>query len=133
MVAVLFLVGEGKEAPSVVSDLLNLVQTPARPNYEMASDAPLLLYDIGYKSLPGWTADPAAAGAIGEMWADQQRALLLRAGMMHTMRASLPEPIEAAPSDRPPPKNKKGDGSYVPLAQRPTHDSVEAKTKGRAK
>ena len=38
MVAVLFLVGEGKERPEIVTELLDLQATPRRPNYEMASD-----------------------------------------------------------------------------------------------
>ncbi|PNS14988.1 tRNA pseudouridine(38-40) synthase [Sphaceloma murrayae] len=45
MVAVLFLVGQGLEPPSIVSDLLNVEKTPTRPKYEMASDAPLVLWD----------------------------------------------------------------------------------------
>ena len=45
MVAVLFLVGQGLEPPSVVSDLLDTEKTPTRPKYEMASDAPLVLWD----------------------------------------------------------------------------------------
>ncbi|GAM89801.1 hypothetical protein ANO11243_078400 [Dothideomycetidae sp. 11243] len=45
MVAVIFLVGQGLESPSVVSDLLDPEKTPTRPKYEMASDAPLVLWD----------------------------------------------------------------------------------------
>lgn len=45
MVAILFLVGQGLEEPSIVSRLLDVSQTPARPHYEMANDAPLVLWD----------------------------------------------------------------------------------------
>jgi len=45
MVAILFLVGQGFEEPSIVSKLLNVSQTPTRPHYEMANDAPLVLWD----------------------------------------------------------------------------------------
>jgi tRNA pseudouridine38/39 synthase len=45
LVAVLFLVGQGYEAPSIVDDLLDMENTPARPVYEMASDIPLVLWD----------------------------------------------------------------------------------------
>ena len=45
MVAVLFLVGQGLEPPSVVSDVLDTDKTPTRPKYEMAADAPLVLWD----------------------------------------------------------------------------------------
>lgn len=45
MVAILFLIGQGLESPSLVDDLLNVEKTPTRPMYEMADDAPLVLWD----------------------------------------------------------------------------------------
>ena len=45
MVAVLFLVGQGLEDPSIVDQLLDIEKTPGRPAYEMAEDAPLVLWD----------------------------------------------------------------------------------------
>ncbi|ESZ97330.1 hypothetical protein SBOR_2293 [Sclerotinia borealis F-4128] len=45
MVAILFLVGQGLEKPSVVSELLNADKNPGRPTYEMATDTPLVLWD----------------------------------------------------------------------------------------
>lgn len=45
MIAVLFLVGQGFEKPSIVAELLDTVKTPQRPNYTLADDAPLVLWD----------------------------------------------------------------------------------------
>lgn len=45
MVAVLFLVGQGLEEPSIVDELLDIKKYPGRPMYEMADDAPLVLWD----------------------------------------------------------------------------------------
>ncbi|KAF2737447.1 pseudouridine synthase [Polyplosphaeria fusca] len=45
IVAVLFLVGQGLEGPELVQRLLDVGENPARPKYEMASDAPLVLWD----------------------------------------------------------------------------------------
>ena len=45
MVAVLFLVGQGYEDPSIVDMLLDPSKMPGRPVYEMASDGPLVLWD----------------------------------------------------------------------------------------
>lgn len=45
MVAILFLVGQGLESPSIVPELLNVIENPQKPGYEMASDAPLVLWD----------------------------------------------------------------------------------------
>ncbi|RLN51298.1 hypothetical protein BBJ29_003064 [Phytophthora kernoviae] len=45
MVEVLFLVGSGREEPSIVPRLLDIVQTPRKPQYDMASDLPLVLHE----------------------------------------------------------------------------------------
>lgn len=45
MAAILFLVGQGLESPSVIDHLLDVSKTPAKPHYEMADDAPLVLWD----------------------------------------------------------------------------------------
>ena len=45
MVAILFLIGQGLERPSVIDDLLDVSKTPTKPQYEMADDAPLVLWD----------------------------------------------------------------------------------------
>jgi tRNA pseudouridine38/39 synthase len=49
--AVLFLVGERREPPTVVSDLLNVSQHPRKPSYQLADEGPLVLHDCGYKNL----------------------------------------------------------------------------------
>ena len=53
MVSILFLVGQGLESPSIVSDLLDVTNNPRKPNYEMASDAPLVLWDCIFPDLQG--------------------------------------------------------------------------------
>ncbi|CAF9923638.1 MAG: hypothetical protein ALECFALPRED_002513 [Alectoria fallacina] len=45
MVAILFLVGQGLEPPSVIDDLFDVSKTSGRPQHEMADDAPLVLWD----------------------------------------------------------------------------------------
>lgn len=45
MVAILFLIGQGLESPSLIGTLLDIHQTPERPMYDMADDAPLVLWD----------------------------------------------------------------------------------------
>ena len=45
MVAVLFLIGQGLEKPSLVDELLHVSNNPCKPQYEMADDAPLVLWD----------------------------------------------------------------------------------------
>lgn len=45
MAAVLFLVGQGLESPTIVRDLLDVEKESRKPHYEMADDAPLVLWD----------------------------------------------------------------------------------------
>lgn len=51
MVALLFLVGQRLEAPSVISDILDVEKTPGRPNYVMADEVPLVLWDCIFPDL----------------------------------------------------------------------------------
>ncbi|KAH7412308.1 pseudouridylate synthase-like protein 3 [Phaeosphaeria sp. MPI-PUGE-AT-0046c] len=45
LVAILFLIGQRLESPSIIPQLLDIATNPTRPKYEMASDAPLVLWD----------------------------------------------------------------------------------------
>lgn len=51
MVSILFLVGQGFESPSIVSELLDITKNPRKPSYTMASDAPLVLWDCIFPDL----------------------------------------------------------------------------------
>lgn len=45
MVGILFLIGQGLESPSLIEKLLDVQSIPGKPQYEMADDAPLVLWD----------------------------------------------------------------------------------------
>jgi len=45
MIAILFFIGQGLEPPSLIDTLLDVHKTPCKPQYEMADDAPLVLWD----------------------------------------------------------------------------------------
>ncbi|ROT43519.1 pseudouridine synthase [Sodiomyces alkalinus F11] len=49
MVAVLFLVGQGLEPPSIVSELLDVERNPRKPSYQMAHEVPLVLWDCLFR------------------------------------------------------------------------------------
>ena len=91
MVAIIFLVGQGLEEPSIVDKLLDIENNPRRPAYEMADDAPLVLWDCIFpendevmqdnidwiyvgdeRSLPGLTGRNdgrfGAMGVVDEIW-----------------------------------------------------------------
>lgn len=48
MMANLFLVGQGLEEVTLITDMLNIEQTPRKPIYDMADDLPLILYDCDF-------------------------------------------------------------------------------------
>ncbi|KAK3946095.1 pseudouridylate synthase [Diplogelasinospora grovesii] len=60
MVAILFAVGQGLEPPSIVSDLLDVQKNPRKPNYILADEVPLVLWDCIFPKL-----DPTAAHPLG--------------------------------------------------------------------
>ncbi|KAL8940265.1 MAG: hypothetical protein Q9211_002363 [Gyalolechia sp. 1 TL-2023] len=54
MIAILFLIGQGLEKPSLVDDLLDIKKTPQKPVYDMADAAPLVLEDCKFGSRLQW-------------------------------------------------------------------------------
>lgn len=72
MVAVLFLVGQGLERPEIVDELLDMARTPSRPFYEMADDAPLVLWDCIFPDLRPDAADDTHTDALPWVYADAQ-------------------------------------------------------------
>eukprot|EP00962_Isochrysis_galbana_P046793 scaffold18906_cov122-Isochrysis_galbana.AAC.8 len=155
MVAVLFLIGSGREQPSLIDALLDIRCHPARPTYEIAPDAPLLLYSIQYPGLQWTPHAPDTLAGLAEGWAREAEANTLRSAMLHTMRLSLLG-ATVPPSD---PGSRNGGseaaggltipwrellhrageglpvggwgarrGKYLPVLERPTADSLEERT-----
>ena len=56
MAAVLFLVGNGLEQPSVIDHMLDIKRCPRKPQYGMAAPEPLILYDCTFEGLE-WECD----------------------------------------------------------------------------
>ncbi|KAF2008038.1 pseudouridine synthase [Amniculicola lignicola CBS 123094] len=50
IIAIVFLIGQRLESPSLIPSLLDISTNPTRPKYEMASDAPLVLWDCIFPS-----------------------------------------------------------------------------------
>ena len=113
MMAVLFLVGRGLELPHVVDELLDIAANPARPNYEIAPDAALLLYDIGYDGIE-WRHSAQALEGLARHWGQAHEALALRAAMLLTKRESLLDCAVPTPSAGAAAVGATGGGSFVP-------------------
>ncbi|XP_029420246.1 tRNA pseudouridine(38/39) synthase isoform X2 [Nannospalax galili] len=50
MMAVLFLIGQGMEKPEIIDELLNIEKNPQKPQYSMAIEFPLVLYDCKFEN-----------------------------------------------------------------------------------
>ena len=59
MIAILFLIGQGLEKPELISQLLDTKLTPRKPIYEMATDAPLVLWDCIFPAEASGSRDDA--------------------------------------------------------------------------
>ncbi|NXK89741.1 PUS3 synthase, partial [Formicarius rufipectus] len=57
MMAVLFLIGQGMESPDIINELLDVEKNPRKPQYSMAVEFPLVLYDCEFPDLQ-WLYDP---------------------------------------------------------------------------
>lgn len=56
MVAVMLAVGQKLEPVTIVDDLLDVEKNPRKPNYDMAHDVPLILYDCIFPEMEWLTA-----------------------------------------------------------------------------
>ncbi|KAI9791217.1 MAG: hypothetical protein M1816_004209 [Peltula sp. TS41687] len=79
MVAILFLIGQGLESPSLVSELLDVERHPCRPLYEMADDAPLVLWDCIF-SRSDDDDDPERKDALEWVYAGDRQGEIGRSG-----------------------------------------------------
>lgn len=51
VMAILFLIGEGNEKPEIVAELLDVEKNPRKPQYCLASDVPLNLYETSFEGV----------------------------------------------------------------------------------
>jgi tRNA pseudouridine38/39 synthase len=112
IVALLFHVGAGLEAPSLISSILDVAALPSKPEYEMASDLPLLLWDCHFpEDSTRWMTSNAGELARRGM-AQTAEAHRMRALMADHHLAALdrliPRPLEGSAM------LQKGAGEIVP-------------------
>ncbi|KAK1965254.1 tRNA pseudouridine synthase A [Colletotrichum sublineola] len=64
MVTILFLVGQRLERPEIVTQLLDVEKSPQKPNYDLAHETPLVLWNCVFPGDPESRAGPGAEGAL---------------------------------------------------------------------
>ncbi|KAJ8760418.1 hypothetical protein K2173_015085 [Erythroxylum novogranatense] len=116
MVAVLFMIGQGLESPDVIDALLDIRQTPRKPQYLMASDIPLVLQSCEFEGLK-FKCSLDALQAVRVHLDNECRMYLLQAAIFHEAFLScLHLPNCASTSS----KLMKKTSSHVPLLSRQT-------------
>ncbi|KAI8082705.1 pseudouridine synthase [Halteromyces radiatus] len=78
MMSVLFLIGQHLEPPTIIKDLMDISRYPGRPEYPMASDLPLILYDCAFDSIV-WHYAPSASYRVATHWDQMAYAQQVRA------------------------------------------------------
>lgn len=140
MIAILFLVGQNLESPSVIQTLLDVEKTPCRPVYEMASDIPLVLYDCGFppmewKSFKTQDSLKRLEDRLFNLWHDHW----MKYTMVSTMSAMVGSSVHPPYVDYRPVNGRQservtikiGDGvgrnmvKYIPLSERKVLDPPE--------
>jgi tRNA pseudouridine38/39 synthase len=140
MVAILFLVGQNLERPSLVSELLDVEKNPCRPVYEMATDTPLVLWDCIFpreddperKDAVQWhyigdgprsgDAKYGTAGIMDDLWAlRRERKIdeLLASSLMNVVgkQGAQPAQLEMGDGQRGSKSQKLFDGGDAPKLQ----------------
>ena len=68
MVAVLFLAGQRLEKPDIVTTMLDVANNPCKPNYVMADEVPLVLWDCIFPGENDAPVEPTAKKTDGLDW-----------------------------------------------------------------
>ncbi|XP_059063487.1 uncharacterized protein LOC131035677 isoform X2 [Cryptomeria japonica] len=122
MAAVLFMIGQGMESPTVIDELLDTNKTCRKPQYKMASDLPLVLQTCEFGGL-NFRCSSDAARILHLHMEQQLDTSLLQAAIFHEALSQLPD--YATTSDTLLLKRGRKKLSHVPLSLRPTEPTYE--------
>ncbi|XP_032140919.1 tRNA pseudouridine(38/39) synthase [Sapajus apella] len=88
MMAILLLIGQGMEKPEIIDELLNIEKNPQKPQYSMAVEFPLVLYDCKFENVK-WIYDQEAQEFnithLQQLWANHA----VKTHMLYSMLQGL--------------------------------------------
>ena len=88
MVAVLLMIGQNLEKSLVIDWMLDVTQCPRRPQYNMASEISLVLYDCYYEKL-SWKHEPGILEALLRDFQTQWTTHAIKASMLTSLIGRL--------------------------------------------
>ena len=90
MISLILAVGRGLETPELVRDLLDLSLYPAKPNYLLASDTPLVLWDAAYGRTRWRISAAGLAKVLASLHASARKLQLQSKVFEAVMRSMIP-------------------------------------------
>ncbi|NXN10695.1 PUS3 synthase, partial [Indicator maculatus] len=145
MMAILFLIGQGMESPEIIDELLDVEKNPRKPQYSMAVEFPLVLYNCEFENLQ-WLYDRDVqefnVTHLQQLWASQAVKTQVLRDMLQGLEAA-PVPAANGPGNSttilwgeltPPLQNQASSfmegvraRTYKPLLARPKCEGLEAR------
>ena len=122
--SLLFMIGRGQEDPSVIQTLLDIKKTPRKPQYPIASDVPLVLYDTGFDpERVAWHLDvDAHARAKAHFTQLLVNQFSLQTAVVHCVMEKLQEGSQEADNG---PESEEKAAKHIKLADRQTEETYE--------
>ncbi|XP_034049680.1 tRNA pseudouridine(38/39) synthase isoform X2 [Thalassophryne amazonica] len=125
MMAILLLIGQKLEPPEIIDQLLDVENNPRKPQYNLAVDYPLVLYDCHFEGL-SWKLDAEEVnyilGTLQQHWSQNIVKSHILKGMIQGLEAKGVEP---------PNRCLLVEGSrrrtYQPLFERPFCETLESR------
>ncbi|XP_060776349.1 tRNA pseudouridine(38/39) synthase isoform X1 [Neoarius graeffei] len=127
MMAVLLLIGQKLEAPEIITQLLDVENNPRKPQYSMAVDYPLVLYECHFDGL-SWIREPEEESHVLSSFLQHWTQTAVKAQVLHGMIHGL----QSTDTDRGPIMQcclmeGSKQRNYRPLLERPCCESLESR------
>uniref|UniRef100_A0A3Q3X058 Pseudouridine synthase I TruA alpha/beta domain-containing protein n=1 Tax=Mola mola TaxID=94237 RepID=A0A3Q3X058_MOLML len=123
MMALLLLIGQKLEAPEIINQLLDVQSNPRKPQYSMAVDYPLVLYDCRFEAL-SWQQETEGVSHVLSALQQHWTQTAVKAHILHGM-------IQGLEAKESPNRCWLVEGSrqrnYRPLLERPCCESLESR------
>ncbi|XP_041829979.1 tRNA pseudouridine(38/39) synthase [Melanotaenia boesemani] len=125
MMAVLLLIGQKLEAPNIIEQLLDVEKNPRKPQYSMAVDYPLVLYDCHFEGLI-WQQDSEEMNHVLSSLQQHWTQSAVRAHLLNGMIQGL-EDRGGVSSNHCWLVEGSRQRNYRPLLERPCCESLESR------
>ncbi|XP_015217531.2 tRNA pseudouridine(38/39) synthase isoform X2 [Lepisosteus oculatus] len=126
MMAILFLIGQKLETPDVIDQLLDVQNNPRKPQYSMAIDYPLVLYDCHFEGLSWQGESDDLAHSVLSNLQQHWTQMAVRTQLIHDMIQGLQERGETSFQSCWLLEGSR-QRNYRPLLDRPRCESLESR------